>query len=223
MIKGQAIIFGVQAEKPIVNIPADSLGIRLVIKAGCAAVALVLFADRTEQWVIQPSDGQTLSCPTWKLGIQQPVSTPYLGKLLFEDISEGKEILKIRLTNDFRYFSAVLGCEAVIKSEFICDGESVPRRLHSIVSPFGVARKGAVAHDGLYTFGGYRKIDGTFVEVDKATADKVYRELTILNGLPAWRANVRYGTLRAFGFKAWNDHAKEREAAKSPATIMRPG
>lgn len=66
-IYGKAIIWGIRPVKPIVNIPADALKVRLRLRNDNCARAYVRFEDRIEQWIIQPSDN-VLSADTWILG-----------------------------------------------------------------------------------------------------------------------------------------------------------
>ena len=134
----------------------------------------------------------------------------FLSPLRYEDLSSGEEILRLKLLWPFRYYSRILESEVELPVDFICDGESVPARLYSLVPPFGIARKGAVAHDGLYTFGGYHEPGrAAFVHVTRAVADAVYRELLVCAGVPKWRAWIRWCALRLAGWKAWNDHRAE--------------
>lgn len=132
----------------------------------------------------------------------------FLTGLLFEDISTGDEILRIKLTSPFGFFSDVLLAEVWIPTGFVCDGESIPPLLHSLVPPFGVSRRGAVAHDYLYRHGGYQDADGGFRQVSRKVADQVYLELLKLAGLSSWRAYNRYFQLRLYGWFQWNRHRK---------------
>ncbi|HVI42771.1 MAG TPA: DUF1353 domain-containing protein [Anaerovoracaceae bacterium] len=70
---------------------------------------------------------------------------------------------------------------------FVCDLTSIPRFLwwESLPSDYAEA---AVPHDWAYKG-----------NLDRPTADKVYREVAIAIGMPAWRANLRYVVLRWFG------------------------
>jgi hypothetical protein len=143
-----------------------------------------------------------------------------LTPLRYEDLARGKQIFWIRLIGVFRFYSAELGCEIEVRIGFECDAESTPRLLFSIVPPFGAARPAAVGHDWLYKLGGYYDAAGNFVRVTRLQADRVYRELLLANGMPAWRAAVRYSTLRAAGWKAWNNHRQKEKslghAAEAP-------
>lgn len=145
----------------------------------------------------------------------------FLTPLRYEDKSAGDQILWLKLLEPFRYFSAVLGSEAILPADFECDGESVPSWLYSIVPPFGAARRGAVAHDGLYTLAGFTTPAGEFVPVTRAVADAVYRELLIAAGVAKWRAWNRWAALRAAGWKAWNDHRAETARGVTAIPVTR--
>ena len=49
---GIPIVYGVQTQRPLVNIPADALRVRVKLRANKTAVAFVRFHDRIEQWAI---------------------------------------------------------------------------------------------------------------------------------------------------------------------------
>jgi hypothetical protein len=71
--KGRVGIFGVQEVRPIVNIPADALKVRVRMRQGEIALVFVKFIDRVEQWNIEPANGR-LGCLEWKLLYQQAVN-----------------------------------------------------------------------------------------------------------------------------------------------------
>jgi hypothetical protein len=138
-------------------------------------------------------------------------STEFLTPLQYEDISTNGDILRIKLTADFRVYSQTVENEICVPAGFECDGESIPACLASIVPPFGVSRRGAVVHDYLYTNAGYRvefdSYNGVY-HIDRKTADLVYKELLIAAKLQTWRAWNRYFQLRLYGWLAWNNHRK---------------
>jgi hypothetical protein len=143
-------------------------------------------------------------------------STEFLTPLQYEDISTNGDILRIKLTSDFRVYSETVENEICVPAGFECDGESVPQLLHSIVPPFGVSRRGAVVHDYLYTnaalYGPVEPHKSSvrcgWINVDRKTADRVYLELLLAAGLQKWRAYNRYFQLRLYGWIAWNNHRK---------------
>jgi hypothetical protein len=153
--------------------------------------------------------------------VKKDRSTEFLTPLQYEDISTNGDILRIKLTADFRVYSETVENEICVPAGFECDGESIPAILHSLVPPFGVSRRGAVVHDYLYTNAFYRvkwkpttddPIDNSIVAVeypiDRKTADLVYKELLIAAKLQTWRAWNRYFQLRLYGWLAWNNHRK---------------
>jgi hypothetical protein len=125
-------------------------------------------------------------------------STEFLTPLQYEDISTNGDILRIKLTADFRVYSQTVESEICVPAGFECDGESIPAILHSLVPPFGVSRRGATVHDWLYSTAAY----------GRKTADRVYLELLLAAGLQKWRAYNRYFQLRLYGWIAWNNHRK---------------
>ena len=137
----------------------------------------------------------------------------FLTEIKSLDVSEGETTREFELLEDFTFYSAVLGAEVTVPAGFRFDGESIPDCLHWLVPPFGQSKRGACAHDYLYQMAGYMGADGKLVPVTRATADKVYRELTMLKGLPAWRARMRYGVLRLVGWAAWNGHRRNPSSA----------
>lgn len=65
---GKAIIIGVQPVKPIINIPADALKVRVRLRNEEIGKAFVKFHDRIEKWLLVPT-GNVINAPTWELGI----------------------------------------------------------------------------------------------------------------------------------------------------------
>jgi len=141
----------------------------------------------------------------------------FLTELRAEDISEGTETRRFRLFAPFRFYSAVLCAEVEVPEGFICDGESIPDSLHWIAPPFGQSRRAAFGHDYIYRHAGY-VVDGVVWPVDRKTADAVYRELATLKakveGLPKWRATMRWAVLRLVGGAAWQENRRAEESAK---------
>jgi len=83
----------------------------------------------------------------------------FLTKLITEDI-DGKYV---RLMQDFRYYSSLLGCEIVVPKDFVCDFESVP-----VIR--GSSKRGGCIHDYLC------RIDAV-PTVTKSQAATLYREV----------------------------------------------
>ena len=133
---------------------------------------------------------------------------PFLSDFRVWEEAEGAEVHAYELAEPFIIRSTVLNNAVVtVPKGFKFDGESIPAWLAWLVKPMGESRRGACVHDYLYSNRGYYTAYGTFIPVDRKTADAVYRELVIAKGLPKWRAAVRWGVLRLVGWKAWNDDA----------------
>ena len=128
----------------------------------------------------------------------------------FVDITEGRQTQRYRLRGSLSVYSAVLDRIITVPDGFEFDGESIPTGLQWLVKRFGASKRGAAVHDYLYRYGGYRLPNGTLQSVTRRQADDVYAELLQLKGLPAWRANLRWLTLRAVGWAAWNENARNR-------------
>ena len=132
---------------------------------------------------------------------------PFLTEFRVLNVAEGTQVNAYELEEDFRVYSSVLDAIVNVPKGFKFDGESIPAWLAWLVKPMGESRRGACVHDYLYSNRGYYTAYGTFIPVDRKTADAVYRELVIAKGLPKWRAAVRWGVLRLVGWKAWNADA----------------
>lgn len=63
IFKGRPFIYGVLPVRPLTNVPAEALKVRLRLRPRDVGVAFVRFADRVERWIIEP-DGDN-----WRLGI----------------------------------------------------------------------------------------------------------------------------------------------------------
>ena len=135
----------------------------------------------------------------------------FLTELKVLDVSEGYETDTLELEADFRVYSGVLDAIVNVPAGFRCDGESVPVAIRFLVPKFGQSKRAAIVHDYLYRTGGYNTVDGCFKPVCRSMADKVYKELALLKGTPAWRAWLRYSVLRLVGWKAWNEGKAMRE------------
>ena len=135
----------------------------------------------------------------------------FLSEFRAEDIAEGSETRRYRMLSHFRFYSAVLQSEVEVPEGFICDGESIPEAIRWLVPPFGQSKRGAFAHDYLYRHAGY-VVQGAIHPVDRKTADAVYRELVTLkakvDGLPQWRATMRWAVLRLVGGAAWQENRR---------------
>ena len=93
-----------------------------------------------------------------------------------------------------------------IKKGFSSDLGSIPRMWWWLIAPFEIGVMDAIVHDYLY-----RHQIG-----DRHWADWVLLKSMRDNGKPYWMRKTVYGLLRAFGWKAWNRHAKAKRLALSP-------
>jgi len=128
----------------------------------------------------------------------------------FVDITEGRETQRYRLRGELSVYSAVLDRVITVPDGFEFDGESIPVGLQWLVKRFGASKRGAAVHDYLYRLGGYRRRTGGIEPVTRRQADAVYEELLRLRGLPAWRATLRWFTLRCVGWAAWRENEAQR-------------
>lgn len=128
----------------------------------------------------------------------------FLTDFIVLDITEGREVQRLKLLEPFMVYSAVLQDQVHVSEGFEFDGESIPVWLQTLVPPFGQSRRGAAIHDWLYQHGGYYRATGQFVSVTRKQADEVYKELVLAKGLPKWRATLRFSVLRAVGWLHWN-------------------
>ncbi|MBR4353762.1 MAG: DUF1353 domain-containing protein [Kiritimatiellae bacterium] len=85
-----------------------------------------------------------------------------------------------------------------VPAGFAYDGASIPRFFWRVTGgPFQSPRCiAALAHDYLYATH----------KVDRATADKIYRDMQIAVGIAKYKARIEYRALRIFGWIAWRNH-----------------
>lgn len=126
------------------------------------------------------------------------------------DVTEGFDTHTLQLVEPLEVYSGYL--DAIIRAPkgFTFDGESIPLWLQWLSPPFGDSKRGACIHDYLYRNAGYIDADGRLHPVSRSQADAVYRELIEAKGLPRWRANIRWATLRLVGGFAWQANRKEK-------------
>lgn len=97
-----------------------------------------------------------------------------------------------QLLNLFAYRSEVADTVFVVPRGFVTDFASVPRIPVAFLLTGDCAQEAAVIHDWLYTSH----------EVDRATADAVFREAVSL-GNPGWRAWLMWAGVRIGGGGSW--------------------
>jgi len=99
---------------------------------------------------------------------------------------------------DYRFSG--FGVDLLIPTGFRTDLASVPRLLWRVIAPFELGLAAPLVHDWLYRHGG-RHLHGT---VDRLAADGIFREIMIVDGVPAWRCALAYRGVRLFGEWSWN-------------------
>jgi hypothetical protein len=105
--------------------------------------------------------------------------------------------------------------EYVIPKGFKFDGASIPKFLHTWLSPVGVLLMGGLVHDYAYKYATLkRKGKGTYGILTQKEADVIFRDINIeINGFH-FLNYLAYWALRLGGFVAWNAHRKVNEQIK---------
>ncbi|MYM89560.1 DUF1353 domain-containing protein [Rugamonas sp. FT82W] len=99
-----------------------------------------------------------------------------------------------RVMQPFRYYSAILDRLIEVEPGFLTDYASVPR-LPVLYLLFGdTSHKAAVIHDWLYH---HHEV------CDEATANRVLREASVADGIPAWRSLGIYLGVQIGGAPSW--------------------
>lgn len=104
-------------------------------------------------------------------------------RILLEPLIEGMW----KLHGDIHYVWD--GVRYTVPSGFIFDGASIPRVARLIIPKNGVKIYAALIHDYLYREG----------DADKATADKIFRDVLIEKGERKWKVLAMYNAVRIFG------------------------
>jgi len=99
--------------------------------------------------------------------------------------------------------------EYVIPKGFQFDGASIPKFLHTWLSPTGVLLMGGLIHDYAYKYATLkRKGKGTWGMMTQKYADVIFRDINVeINGFH-FLNYLAYWALRLGGFVAWNGHRK---------------
>lgn len=124
----------------------------------------------------------------------------------------------IKLVEDFEFHTSI---KEVIRvpTGFECDAQSMPRLLWAIDTPQGQGGKAGVVHDYLYWMNGRPLPSG--LRFNRKRADGIYREALIVAGLNRFASAVRYYALRAFGWAAWNTHARRIQKEMSVQPLVK--
>ena len=119
------------------------------------------------------------------------------------------------IKEDFEY--VLNGNIYVIPAGFKFDGASIPKFLHTFLSPVGVLLMGGLVHDYMYKYQAqlvfnknYQvpELPVTTVPVNQKRADQIFRDINIeINGFFLMNY-LAYWSLRLGGFMAWNKHRK---------------
>lgn len=98
----------------------------------------------------------------------------------------------------------------VIPAGFTFDGASIPKFLHTWLSPTGVLLMGGLVHDFAYKYETLLKKNKkkTIGTITQKKADEIFRDINIeQNGFHLLN-KLAYWALRIGGFVAWNKHRK---------------
>ena len=111
------------------------------------------------------------------------------------------------VAKDFTY--TLDAVEYVIPKGFQFDGASIPKFLHTWLSPTGVLLMGGLVHDYAYKYETLKRKDkGTWGKMNQKEADQIFRDINIeINGFK-FLNYLAYWALRVGGFVAWNGHRK---------------
>ena len=110
------------------------------------------------------------------------------------------------IANDFEY--ELNGTKYIIPSGFKFDGASIPKFLHTFLSPVGVLLLGGLVHDYAYKYAALQPKKGALLLLDQKKADEIFRDINIeINGF-YFMNYLAYWSLRLGGFMAWNKHRK---------------
>jgi len=117
------------------------------------------------------------------------------------------------IAEDFVF--TIKGDTYVIPKGFQFDGASIPKFLHTWLSPTGVLLMGGLIHDYAYKYATLKKKGkGTMGTLDQRQADVIFRDINIeINGFK-FLNYLAYWALRIGGFVAWNGHRKNNAKIK---------
>jgi len=93
---------------------------------------------------------------------------------------------------------------------FVSDGASVPWLFTRIVPRFGKNTNAAIIHDALYSQG----------VLSRKVADRIFRFVQGLEGVPCWKRFLCYISLRLFGGLAWAACKRQRTKRKEEEKLM---
>ena len=107
------------------------------------------------------------------------------------------------------WYYEINGEEYMIPAGFKFDGASIPKFLHTWLSPTGVLLMGGLVHDYAYKYATLLKTDGTTMgTINQKKADEIFRDINIEQNGFHFLNYLAYWALRIGGFVAWNGHRK---------------
>ena len=112
------------------------------------------------------------------------------------------------IVEDFEY--VLNGNKYIIPAGFKFDGASIPKFLHTFLSPIGVLLMGGLVHDYAYKYQTLLRQNkkDTLGVISQKRADEMFRDINIeVNGFYLMNY-LAYYSLRLGGFMAWNKHRK---------------
>ena len=112
------------------------------------------------------------------------------------------------IANDWEY--TLNGNKYVVPAGFKFDGASIPKFLHTFLSPVGVLLMGGLVHDYAYKYETLLRANkrDTLGKISQKRADEIFRDICInVNGFYLMNY-LAYWSLRLGGFVAWNGHRK---------------
>lgn len=121
--------------------------------------------------------------------------------------NEDEDRYDIQLLSNIRFNLLERGYSVLIKSGFVCDGASVPKRFwDSIGSPYASRYLlAAILHDGIY-------VAEIFIRI---VCDAIFAEFMEDLGVAWIRREVMHTAVRWGGWVPWNAHTQESIAAAS--------
>lgn len=113
-----------------------------------------------------------------------------------------------KIAKDFHY--TLNGENFVIPKGFVFDGASIPKFLHTWLSPVGVLLMGGLIHDYGYKYATLLRKGkkNTIGFKDQKWMDQTFRDINIEQNGFHFLNYLAYWALRLGGFVAWNGHRK---------------
>lgn len=107
----------------------------------------------------------------------------------------------------------IMGEDYIIPQGFRFDGASIPKFLHTWLSPTGVLLMGGLIHDYAYKYATLLKSDQkeTMGKITQKQADQIFRDINIEQNGFHFLNYLAYYALRLGGWVAWNGHRKRNE------------